>query len=241
MQPAVSIDASADPRGDPDRVDAPSAVRPPVRAPRLSGPAARARPTPLSTDARLLAIATDHLARLGPKGVTVVAVAAEAGMTHANVYRYFPSKDALLDAVAGRWLRDVETRLAGIADAPDPADDKVERLLTALSLAQREALAAEPNVFAVHLDATVAARPIARRHRVRLRALVERVVEEGIGTGTFVARDRERAIACIFDASYRFTHPLAIQQDADVPRDLLEARLGAVIQAIQRMLRSGMF
>jgi AcrR family transcriptional regulator len=190
---------------------------------------------------RLVSIASEHLARLGPKGVTVVAVAAEAGMTHANVYRYFPSKDALLDAVAGRWLRDMETKLAGIADAPDPADDKVERLLTALSLAQREALADSPYLFAVHLDATVASRPIARRHRVRLRTLVERIVEEGMATGAFVTRDKERAIACIFDTSYRFTHPLAIQQDADVPRDLIEARLGAVIATIQKMLRSGLF
>ncbi|RZK85941.1 MAG: TetR/AcrR family transcriptional regulator [Methylobacterium sp.] len=213
---------------------------------------------------RLLGIATEHLARLGPKRVTVVAVAAEAGMTHANVYRYFPSKDALLDAVAGRWLRDIETRLAGIADAPDPADDKIERLLTALAALQRDALQDEPNLFAVHLDATVAARPIARRHRVRLRSLVERVIEEGMATGTFSARDRERAIAYIFDASYRFTHPLAIQHDAEVPRDayifdasyrfthplaiqhdaevprdLVDARFGAVIHAIQRVLRAG--
>ncbi|GJE27011.1 TetR family transcriptional regulator [Methylobacterium organophilum] len=186
-------------------------------------------------------IAADHLARLGPKRVTVVAVAAEAGMTHANVYRYFPSKDALLDAVAGRWLRELEAELAGIADAPDPADDKIERLIAALAAGQREALAREPNLFAVHLDAVVASRPIARRHRVRLRTLVERIVEEGIGTGVFSARDRERAIAYIFDASYRFTHPLAIQHDADVPRDLLDARLNAVIVAIQRTLRSGIF
>lgn len=199
----------------------------------------KARPALPSADVRLLNIAAEHLARLGPKRVTVVAVAAEAGMTHANVYRYFPSKDALLDAVAGRWLRDVETRLAGIADAPDPADDKIERLLTALATVQRDALADEPHLFAVHLDATVSARPIARRHRVRLRSLVERVVEEGITSGIFSARDRERAIAYIFDASYRFTHPLAIQHDAEVPRDLIEARFGAVIHAIQRVLRSG--
>ena len=217
-----------------------SPVRPAGRSgARLSGPAARARSTPVSADVRLLAIATEHLARLGPKRVTVVAVAAEAGMTHANVYRYFPSKDALLDAVAGRWLRDVETHLGNIADAPDPADDKIERLLTALAALQRDALTNEPNLFAVHLDATVESRPIARRHRVRLRSLVERVVEEGMAAGAFSARDRERAIAYIFDASYRFTHPLAIQQDADVPRDLVDARLGAVIHAIQRVLRAG--
>lgn len=211
-------------------------VRPPDRPKARIG---RASPAPLSVDARLLAIATEHLARLGHKRVTVVAVAAEAGMTHANVYRYFPSKDALLDAVAGRWLREVEGELARIADAPDPADDKIERLLMALASAQREVLAREPHLFAVHLDATVAARPIARRHRVRLRSLVERVVEEGIAAGAFVARDRERAIAYIFDASYRFTHPLAMQHDSDLPADLIQARFGAVIQAIQKVLRMG--
>lgn len=219
----------------------PAANRPPADPdnPARTPAAARSRVAPISADVRLLGIATEHLARLGPKRVTVVAVAAEAGMTHANVYRYFPSKDALLDAVAGRWLRDIETRLAGIADAPDPADDKIERLLTALAALQRDALQDEPNLFAVHLDATVAARPIARRHRVRLRSLVERVIEEGMATGTFSARDRERAIAFIFDASYRFTHPLAIQHDAEVPRDLVDARFGAVIHAIQRVLRAG--
>lgn len=224
---------------DPERRDAVGESSVTVRMPAARAARPPARPAPIAVDARLLAVATEHLRRLGPKRVTVVAVAAEAGMTHANVYRYFPSKDALLDAVAGRWLRDVEAELARIADAPDPADDKIERLLTALSSVQREALAHEPNLFAVHLDATVGARPIARRHRVRLRSLVERVIEEGIGAGAFIARDRERAIAHIFDASYRFTHPLAIQHDADLPRDLVEARLGAVILAIQKVLRTG--
>ena len=35
------------------------------------------------------------------------------------------------------------------------------------------------------------------------------------------------------------THPFAIQQDAGVPRDLMEARLDAVITAIQKTLRTG--
>jgi AcrR family transcriptional regulator len=231
--PASSVDA---PAGNLRSLPGPGTDQ---TTPRPLRAALRIRPAPVSADVRLLAIASEHLARLGPKRVTVVAVAAEAGMTHANVYRYFPSKDALLDAVVGRWLRDLEAELGRIADAPDPADDKIERLLTVLAAAQREALNRSPHLFAVHLDATVEARPIARRHRVRLRSLVERVVEEGIGAGAFVARDRERAIAYIFDASYRFTHPLSIHHDADVPADLVEARFGALIQAIQRVLRVG--
>jgi UTP-glucose-1-phosphate uridylyltransferase len=81
-----------------------------------------------------------------------------------------------------------------------------------------------------------ALRPIASSPH--LRSPVERVVEEGIVTNAFVAHGPERAIAYIFDASYRFTHSLASRQDAGVPRDLIEARLDAVILAIQRALRT---
>ncbi|MGY2050068.1 TetR family transcriptional regulator [Methylobacterium sp. JK268] len=237
--PRTRPGASPHDEADPPRRARAGAVRLSPDGQLVVAPAARARAAPPSADARLLAIAAEHLRRVGHRQVTVVAVAAEAGMTHANVYRYFPSKTALVDAVAGRWQREVETELAAIADAPDPADDKLERLLTALAALQREVLAQDPHLFAVHLDATVESRPIARRHRGRLRTLVERVVDEGLNGGAFQLRDRERALAFVFDASHRFLHPASIQLDAEVPRDLIEARLGAVIRAILRVLRTG--
>ena len=97
-----------------------------MRRPR--GGALRA-PEAAPAETRLLAIAADQLRRFGPRHVTVVGIADAAGMTHANVYRYFASKAALIDAVAGQWLRRLEAIIADIADAPDPADDKLERLL----------------------------------------------------------------------------------------------------------------
>jgi AcrR family transcriptional regulator len=65
-----------------------------------------------------------------------VAIAEAAGMTHANVYRYFPSKEALIDAVVDAWIKSVETRLTDIADGPDPSDDKLERMVLALARAR---------------------------------------------------------------------------------------------------------
>ena len=49
-----------------------------------------------TNEARLVDIATAHVRKFGHARTTVVGVAADAGMTHANVYRYFPSKAALL-------------------------------------------------------------------------------------------------------------------------------------------------
>ena len=190
-------------------------------------------------DARLLAIAADQLRRNGARGVTVVAVAEAAGMTHANVYRYFPSRAALIDAVAARWLRALETTVAEIADAPDPADDKLERLIQALARAHRDLLAEDRHLFDVYCDAAETSRALIRKHRTRLRQLIERVIDEGVATGKFDPLDRERAVAFVGDAAHRFINPLAVRLDADMPRDIAEARLAAVIRVVLRALASG--
>ena len=190
-------------------------------------------------DTRLLAIAADHLKRFGPRHVTVVSIADAAGMTHANVYRYFASKAALIDAVAGQWLRSMEALIAEIADSPDPADDKLERLLQAWARTQRELLLENRHLFDVYCAATESSRALVRKHRTRMRHLLERVVDEGIVTGKFDPRDRERALAFVSDAAYRFINPLAIRLDAEVPQDILDQRLAAVSRVVLRALANG--
>jgi len=193
----------------------------------------------IPADARLLAIAADHLKRFGSKAVTVVGIAEAAGMTHANVYRYFPSKAALIDAVAGRWLKSLETLIADIADAPDPADDKLERLIQAWARAHRDLLAENRHLFDVYCTATETSRALVRKHRARLRQLLERVLDEGVATGKFDPRDRDRALAFIGDAAYRFVNPLAVRLDADIPPDILDQRLAAMTRVVLRALGNG--
>ena len=64
-------------------------------------------PLPESQDARILDLAAEHVRRYGAARLRIVAVAQDAGMTHGNVYRYFPSKEALFDAVTEQWLKPV--------------------------------------------------------------------------------------------------------------------------------------
>ncbi len=85
-----------------------------------------------SNEARLVEIARAHVRKFGHARTTVVGVAADAGMTHANVYRYFPSKTALLDEVVASGLRPLEARLREAAEGADPAYDKLERMLLAV-------------------------------------------------------------------------------------------------------------
>ena len=118
-------------------------------------------------DQKLLALAAEHLRRFGRKRLTVVGVAEEAGMTHANVYRYFPSKVALLDAVVEVWLKAVERRLAEVVDGPDPADDKLERFVLAMARANRQALGEDPHLFEALKTSLIARSAVTRRHRLK--------------------------------------------------------------------------
>lgn len=200
----------------------------------MSIPAASA---PDSASARLLALAEEHIRAHGFQRMRLVAVAEAAGMTHANVYRYFPSRDALADAVTVAWLKPIEAALLDAATAPDPAPDKLERMTLALAQAYRDRLEREPNLFALFVDAVEKARPAARKHRSRVRELLGRVVEEAIGEDAD-RRDRERMMNLLFDSMHRFISPPNLLQDRKLPRAAFDERIGAVLQVALRSFRS---
>ena len=160
-------------------------------------------------------------------------------MTHANVYRYFTSKEALFEEITASWLRPLEARLREAADGADPAYDKLERMLLAIYRAYRQKLESDREVFDLLIDALDKARGSARKHRARVQSEIQRVVEDGIASGAFAMTDRRRALSLIFDAAHRFIHPIALRLDAETPGPALEARFERIIDLVLRALRSG--
>lgn len=53
---------------------------------------------------QLLDIATAMIEERGNAALTMTELAALAGMSPANLYRYFENKDAVIEAIAGRWF-----------------------------------------------------------------------------------------------------------------------------------------
>lgn len=190
-------------------------------------------------EARLVAIAADHIRRFGPERVTVVSVARDAGMSHANVYRFFPSKAGLIEAVVVAWARTVELALGDIANAPDPADDKLERFLSAWAKAQREGLDRDPPIYATFASLWEARRDTITAHRARIRAFLASIVDEGLEPGPFRIRDEEKAVSFVADAMQRFIHPALVMEMRDLSRSQVEQRLAIMTRMIVRTLVSG--
>ncbi len=160
-------------------------------------------------------------------------------MTHANVYRYFPSKLELFEELTASWLRPLEAQLREAAEGADPAYDKLERMLLSVHRAYRAELESDPELFDLLIDALLKERASARKHRSRVQSEIQRVVEEGISSGEFSLADRRRALSLIFDAAHRFLHPVALKLDKAAAAGPLARRFETVVSLVLRALRSG--
>jgi AcrR family transcriptional regulator len=130
------------------------------------------------------AIARRHLGEQGGSALSLRAVTRELGMVSSAVYRYFPSRDALLTAL----IIDAFSAVADAAEAADAgcARDDVEGRWVATALGVRRWARAHPHEFALVYGTPVPgyhapADTIDPAQRVNLALL--RIVRDGIASG----------------------------------------------------------
>src|ERR1700740_1632621 len=99
-------------------------------------PQVRAKPD--ETRARIMQTAEALLRRLGVAKTTIAYIAAELDMSPANVYRFFASKNAIVEAICKRCLSEVEDKAWAVARSKAPAAGRVERLVLAVLAYHRE-------------------------------------------------------------------------------------------------------
>ncbi len=152
------------------------------------------------TPERILAAAEDVLRRHGPQKANVVDVARALGVSHGAVYRHFPSKQALREAVTRRWLHQFHPIL-------EPIDDPRE-WIRALSAAKRGTARVDPELFATYQALCD-----------EQSAVVDEHVQWMIGRLEQLVGDDGRPL--LF-ATTRFHHPAHVHEwsDPEIERDL---------------------
>jgi AcrR family transcriptional regulator len=159
------------------------------------------------TAERILEAAEEVLRRYGPAKANVVDVARALGVSHGSVYRHFPSKAALRDAVTERWLSEISEPLEVVAAGRGTAPERLERWLDLLVRAKHERALDDPELFATYMELAAEARGVVRAHVETLVGQLVRVVEDGVAHGDFRADDPRAAGRAVFDATSRFHNP----------------------------------
>ena len=159
------------------------------------------------TPERILEVTEDVLRRFGLAKATVVDVARALDVSHGSVYRHFPSKASLRDAVAKRWLGRVSAPLEKIARGPGPAPARLERWLRALFAIKHKKVCDDPEMFATYLTLAQEACKVVKAHKDGLVEQIAHILSDGVKEGAFQVADAKVTARAIFDATTRFHHP----------------------------------
>lgn len=159
------------------------------------------------TRERILEAAEEVLRRYGPAKANVVDVARALEVSHGSVYRHFPSKAALRDAVTERWLSEISKPLEAVAAGKGAAPARLRRWLDLLVTSKRRKALDEPELFATYVELTADARDVVRAHVDKLVGQLVRILADGVAQGRFEAADPRATARAIFDATARFHNP----------------------------------
>lgn len=171
----------------------------------------------------ILDAAEQVLRRFGPDKTSVVDIAKVLQVSHGTVYRHYPSKAALREAVTERWLGGcISAPLEQISsDEKGSATERLHAWLATLCKSKRDYFMKDPEMFAMYAAETQDSVEIVKAHVHHLVKQIATIVEQGIQSKEFKPGQPEVIAKSIFLATSRFHHPahakqwLAEEEEAD--------------------------
>jgi AcrR family transcriptional regulator len=190
---------------------------------------------PDDTKARIVEVAEALFRRLGYAKTTVADIAAELDMSPANVYRFFPSKNAIVEAICRRCLSDVEEQAWRNARSKAPAAQRMERLILDILAYHKENLITEQRVNDMVLAAIEHSWDTIRAHKEVMLNVTELILRDGIEAGEFEPVDPRATAGLIMRSVVCFTHPLMLSQCMEEGEDV-EAEARASVRFLLRAI-----
>jgi AcrR family transcriptional regulator len=187
------------------------------------------------TPERILEVTEDVLRRFGLAKATVVDVARALDVSHGSVYRHFPSKASLREAVAKRWLDRVNAPLQKVAESSAPAPARLERWLRTMIAIKHKKVTDDPEMFETYLMLAQEACKVVKAHKDGLVDQIAQILSDGLKQGAFQVADAKATARALFDATSRFHHPAHAEEWSD-PQ--LPARIDALLALLLKGLEA---
>jgi AcrR family transcriptional regulator len=162
------------------------------------------------TRARIIETADVLFRRMGFAKTAVADIAAELGMSPANIYRFFPSKNAIVDAICQLCLGELEEKAWAVARSRASASSRLEQFVLQTLDYHRENLITEQRVHDMVLVAMEQNWEAILAHKQTLHGVIELIVRDGIESGEFEKVDPRSTATQLMQSLIRYCHPLLI-------------------------------
>jgi AcrR family transcriptional regulator len=169
------------------------------------------RRTPEETRSCILAVAWDLFRQLGSR-TTMADIAERLGMSSANVYRFFPSKQALNEAVCEGLLSELLKAARSELDAPGTASQRIAGMMLTIHRLMRDQMTDQARVHEIVQTACDEVWPPIVDYLNKCAAMLADVIAEGQSTGEFGPGDPNELGWGLLQACVVIQNPTMIAQ-----------------------------
>lgn len=193
-----------------------------------------------ATRCRILEVAHRLFRTLGYQKTAVADIARDLGMSPANIYRFYPSKSAINEAIAEQLLGAMAAEMQGIVAAPGTAAERLRRLTSTMFERKIEVFFSERRLHDMVSAAMQEHWGVIDRYVSQTQAAIRRVLEDGMASGEFAQLDPAATAEVVVHALVPWNHPQLVEgclTHRGQTVDLLRRQVTAMTDFILRALR----
>jgi AcrR family transcriptional regulator len=178
---------------------------------------------------QLVELVIELIKERGSSAMTVNEIAARAGMSPASLYRYFDSKEALIEAVAEHWFADKVAIMEEVVASDLPPRRKMFEFFARRFTLLKAEWDADPVAFATYVE-------IGQENFEQIRSYIDlgdhylaEIIGEAMGEGHFDGLSVDEALSLVNQMTNVYTN---IGSMAQVMHRLSEDKLARIVDAI---------
>ncbi len=182
---------------------------------------------------QILLAADRHFSHFGYGKTTVSDLAKAIGFSKAYIYKFFPSKQAIGEAICHQCLETVINKVQEALREEEPAARQLRVLYNTIAAASSELFFSERRLYDIVIYSTGEAWPSSRAYEAQVRELLKNILQRGRDSGEF---ERETSLdeqcRAIFLVMEPFVNPLLLQYKLDGMTEAIEDLVRLVVRSL---------
>jgi AcrR family transcriptional regulator len=188
---------------------------------------------PAETRAKILEEAERLFRHYGYSKTTIGDISEACSMSPANIYRFFPSKSALVEAMVREVVAALEARLFAIVRADLLASERLTRLIKEIHQHTLDDYLDHRKVHEIVLVAMEEQWLTLREHLDKVAAYFGEIIASGIERGEFAPCDIRRTAKCVHASVVTLCHPGLValkldEEDRESPDEMAAFLINAL-------------
>jgi AcrR family transcriptional regulator len=192
---------------------------------------------PLS-GASVLEAATALVSQHGEAKTNMVDIGRALGVSHAALYRFYPSKLAVMAAIAKAAMHSDEVLASAWLEVEAPADERLLGMMMDLHSRRHERFATARGIHDLSCRILSERMDIIASHARHMTHLVARLISQGVDSREWKVDDIVIAAGVVCDAATVFVHPHFVAQ-ASQSHAPVDARMRSMVQTLNRAFAAG--